>query len=106
MDDMFRCLYELLSIVNNGDLGRLDTYFSNHQDVIDQYKLNAQMLKEHCRLLALTKLCSGRQEMSYAEIASALSVSNAEAEMYIVLAIQYGLIEGKIDQIKEGFTVT
>lgn len=99
-------LYELLNIVNNGDLTRLNAFFENHSEVIERYQLNATVLKDHCRLLALTKLCSGCQHMSYSEIASALSVSSVEAEVYIVLAIQYGLIEGKIDQIKEEFTVT
>ena len=99
-------LYELLNIVNNGDLTRLNAYFEHHSDVMDHYQLNGTVLKDHCRLLALTKLCSGCQLMTYSEIASALGVSSAEAEVYIVLAIQYGLIEGKIDQIKEEFTVS
>lgn len=100
-----RNLYELLNIVNNGDLVRLEAFFGKAGDVLTQYQLSADVLKEHCRLLALTKLCSGCQQMSYSEIAHSLNVTPAEAEVFIVLAIQYGLIQGRMDQIKEEFTV-
>lgn len=103
---MTSLLYELLNFVNNGDLTHLDTFFENHADIINQYDLDGKMLKEHSCLLALTKLCSGCQQMTYSDIAKAIQVTPAEAEMMLVLAIQYGLIEGKIDQIKEEFTVT
>ena len=100
-----RNLYELLNIIYNGDLVRLEAFIEKHCDVLSKYQLSTVVLKEHCRLFALTKLCSSCQQMSYSEIAHSLNVTPAEAEVFIVLAIQYGLIEGKIDQIKEEFTV-
>jgi hypothetical protein len=44
--------------------------------------------------------------MTYMEIAKELCVPKEEAEQYIVNAIQTGLIEGRMDQIKEEFAVT
>ena len=98
-------MYELYSIVNNGDLGRLESYLSSHQAIVSDNSLNADLLMDHCRLLALTKICSSKHQMNYGEIASSLKVQSEEVEMYLVRAVQFGLVEGKIDQIKEEFTV-
>ena len=43
--------------------------------------------------------------MSYEDIAKELQVSRDETEQYIVKAVQSGLVEGHMDQIKEEFTV-
>ena len=44
--------------------------------------------------------------MTYMEIAKELDVPKEEAEQYIVNAVQMGLVEGRMDQIKEEFAVT
>ena len=63
------------------------------------------MLLQRARLLALAKFCSSRYLMSYEDIAKELQVSRDEAEQYIVKAVQSGLVEGHMDQIKEEFAV-
>ena len=68
--------------------------------------MNEEVIREHCRILALAKLCSSRQQMSYEEIAKALNIAPSEVEKCIVDAIKANLVEGKMDQIKMEFVVT
>lgn len=68
--------------------------------------MSEETLMQHARLLALAKFCSRHSSMSYEDIAKELQVSREEAEQYIVGAVQSGLVEGHMDQIKEEFAVT
>ena len=98
-------LARLLTIVNSGDLNGLEELIQS-SSVISTYQLNEEVIREHCRILALAKLCSSRQQMSYEEIAKALNIAPSEVEKCIVDAIKANLVEGKMDQIKKEFVVT
>ena len=99
-------LFDLLLIVNSGDFQRLPDFLNNHQDLLLQHQLDQATLMQRARLLCLARLCGSRSQMTYMEIAKELCVPKEEAEQYIVNAIQTGLIEGRMDQIKEEFAVT
>ena len=109
-------LFDLLLIVNSGDFQRLPDFLNNHQDLLLQHRcyslqvwyveLDQATLMQRARLLCLARLCGSRSQMTYMEIAKELCVPKEEAEQYIVNAIQTGLIEGRMDQIKEEFAVT
>lgn len=61
---------------------------------------------QRTRLLCLTRLCGSRSQMTYMEIAKELCIPKEMVEQSIVNAVQAGLIEGRMDQIKEEFAVT
>ena len=112
-------LAELLAIVNSGDLKALEALISS-TDVLAKYRkaarhlspseLNEKVIRDHCRIMALAKLCSAHQQMSYEDIAKALAIPQAEVEACIVAVMQIHLSqplpEGKMNQIKEEFVVT
>ncbi|KAK8832651.1 hypothetical protein WA577_004910 [Blastocystis sp. JDR] len=98
-------LAELLAIVNSGDLKALEALISS-TDVLAKYQLNEKVIRDHCRIMALAKLCSAHQQMSYEDIAKALAIPQAEVEACIVAAVKAHLVEGKMNQIKEEFVVT
>ena len=108
-------LAELLAIVNSGDLKALEALISS-TDVLAKYRkasrhlspseLNEKVIRDHCRIMALAKLCSAHQQMSCEDIAKALAIPQAEVEACIVAAVKAHLVEGKMNQIKEEFVVT
>lgn len=99
-------LFDLLCIVNSGDLQRLPGFLTSHQSLLSQHQLDQTTLMQRARLLSLARLCGSRSMMTYMEIAKELDVPKEEAEQYIVNAVQMGLVEGRMDQIKEEFAVT
>lgn len=99
-------LFDLLHVVNRGDIGSLQTFVQEHPEVLSEHELDGETLLKHCRILAFTKLCSGKQQMSYQEIAEHLMVPVSEAEQYVVDVVKSGLVEGKMDQIKGEFVVS
>lgn len=74
--------------------------------MLAKYQLNEKVIRDHCRIMALAKLCSAHQQMSYEDIAKALAIPQAEVEACIVAAVKAHLVEGKMNQIKEEFVVT
>lgn len=101
-----RHLFDLLHVVNRGDIRSLQTFVQDHPEVLNEHDLDGETLLKHCRMLAFTKLCSGKQQMSYQEIADHLMVPVSEAEQYVVDVVKSGLVEGKMDQIKGEFVVS
>ena len=93
-------LAELLAIVNSGDLKALEALISS-TDVLAKYRkaarhlspseLNEKVIRDHCRIMALAKLCSAHQQMSYEDIAKALAIPQAEVEACIVAVMQIHL---------------
>ena len=53
------------------------------------------------RLLSMVSLAQANKELTYASIASALHIGKDEVEMWVMEAIRNGLVNAKMDQIRE-----
>lgn len=101
-----RDLFQLLHLVNKGDISGLEEFARDHAEVLSEYELSATTLLRQCRMLAFTKLCNGKQLITYEEIAKQMHVPENEAEQCVVDVVKNGLVEGKMDQLKGEFVVS
>ena len=103
-------LYSLLTIFTEGTFEEYqnflaasskNSFFSKHTD------LSEEQCTRNMRLLSLCTLASESKtpEISYTQIATALDVSRAEVEDWVIAARGSGLIDAKMDQIREVITV-
>lgn len=92
--------------MNNGDITSLEAFVKDHSEVLSEFELSESSLLRQCRMLAFTKLCNGKQLMTYKEIAEHLHVPESEAERCVVDVVKNGLVEGKMDQMKGEFVVS
>ena len=101
-----RNLFQLLHLVNKGDIAGLEAFVKEHAEVLSEFELSETTMLRQCRMLAFTKLCNGKQLMTYEEIAKHLHVPENEAERCVVDVVKNGLVEGKMDQLKGEFVVS
>lgn len=101
-----RNLFQLLHLVNRGDIAGLEAFVKEHAEVLSEFEFCEDTLLRQCRMLAFTKLCNAKQLMTYAEIAEHLHVPENEAERCVVDVVKNGLVEGKMDQMKGEFVVS
>ncbi|CDH52372.1 eukaryotic translation initiation factor 3subunit m [Lichtheimia corymbifera JMRC:FSU:9682] len=93
--------YELLDVFLNGDLNTYKTFAAANADLMKRLDADSNVRK--IRLLALASLgCENlTRELSYAEIAKSLDISEDEVEMWVIDVIRAGLVEAKLDQLNK-----
>lgn len=64
----------------------------------------AGLTHEEClrkqRVLALAGLASGREELSYAQVAQELGVEEGEVEAWVIEAVGAGVVDARLDQTR------
>ncbi|KAI7882190.1 PCI-domain-containing protein [Lichtheimia hyalospora FSU 10163] len=93
--------YELLDVFLNGNLDTYKTFAAANADLMKRLDADSNVRK--IRLLALASLgCENlTRELSYAEIAKNLDISEDEVEMWVIDVIRAGLVEAKLDQLNK-----
>lgn len=93
--------YELLDVFLNGNLNTYKTFAAANADLMKRLDADSNVRK--IRLLALASLgCENlTRELSYAEIAKNLDISEDEVEMWVIDVIRAGLVEAKLDQLNK-----
>ncbi|KAG0166742.1 hypothetical protein DFQ28_008639 [Apophysomyces sp. BC1034] len=93
--------YELLDVFLNGTLSAYKAFASKHTDLIK--RLNGDNNVQKIRLLSLASLGSENlaRELTYAEIAKSLEISEEDVEMWVIDVIRAGLVEAKLDQLNK-----
>jgi len=95
-------LYSLLTIFTEGKLEDYKGFCSKNGDALfKEHGLSAEECTRNMRLLSLCSLASEKQEIPYSEIASALAVEKTEVENWVISAKGSGLMDAKMDQIRE-----
>jgi len=91
--------FELLDVFLNGTLSTYQTFATAHTSLIKDADKNIHKM----RLLSLASLGSENlsRELTYAEIASNLQISEDEVEMWVIDVIRAGLVEAKLDQLNK-----
>ncbi|KAH8118642.1 PCI-domain-containing protein [Phellopilus nigrolimitatus] len=100
-------LFDLLQIFNKQGLTEFKGWQENNQSTLDEYKLDASKLEQKIRLLILSELGFSKigQNVSYAEIASALQIEQSEVEKWVIDVIRAGLLSGKLSQTSQSLLV-
>lgn len=100
-------VFELLKIFVAGSRAELEQWASKNKEVLTRLDLDLDALSRKMRLLDLATLCarSVSAEVSYADIAQVLGVSDDEVEAWVIDVIRAGLVSGKLSQVKQSFRV-
>ncbi|KAH8550336.1 hypothetical protein BGW37DRAFT_498949 [Umbelopsis sp. PMI_123] len=93
--------FDLLNIFLNGNLQEYNKFAAQHQDLLANYDAESNITK--MRLLSLASLGSENlsRELTYADIAAALEISEGDVEMWVIDVIRAGLVEAKLDQLNK-----
>ncbi|KAI9914168.1 hypothetical protein PsorP6_006643 [Peronosclerospora sorghi] len=99
-------LFELLDIVSTKTLKEFVAFQARAGRVFTDNGLQEAELIDTMRLFTLCTLPTGFKEISYADIASLLDVSEDDIEKWVVRAITAGLVHAKIDQLARTVTIS
>ncbi|KAI8391440.1 uncharacterized protein BYT42DRAFT_556858 [Radiomyces spectabilis] len=91
--------YQLLDVFLNGTLSSYKTFAESNKNMIK----DADSYFRKMRLLSLASLGSENlsRELTYAEIAKNLEISEDDVEMWVIDVIRAGLVEAKLDQLNK-----
>jgi len=93
-------LYKLLQIFANENLKAFQQFTAENSTFLSSVGLNEKACENKMRLLSLMSLASGAEELTFGSIASELDVKEIEVPRWVVSAVSAGLLEAKIDGIR------
>ncbi|KAG7884311.1 hypothetical protein KL938_002183 [Ogataea parapolymorpha] len=94
-------LYNLLSIYKDSNLEDFATLSKD----LSSYNINIDNLTNKLKLVAVTRIASKKNHLSYAEISDELHIALDQVEEFLIKCIKSGLIAGRLDQNKEQFYI-
>jgi len=94
-------LLQLLKIFVSGSYDDLVKFNAENPDFIKSAGLDHEECVRKVRILSLATLAAANQEVPYPMIAKALGVSEDEVELWVIMAIGEGILEGKMDQLRK-----
>jgi len=98
--------FTILRVFVNENFEGFKTFHDKHPDFIKNAGLNFEDCLRKIRLLTLATLASNQQEITYAQVAKSLQISENEVEFFVIGAISENLISAKMDQIKRTIYIT
>ncbi len=103
----FSDLWNLLHIVCDGLLDEFLQWHtkSNAITLANKYNIDYSIILKNLRLLKICLLCGNTSRLNYSDIAVAIQVDVDDVELWIVDAIDVGLIEGNMDQMNGTLTI-
>jgi len=93
-------LVQLLEIFRSGTIDDFQKFEKANASVFKTYDIDTKVTLDKVRLLSLATLAEGKQELSLAEVAKGLQVKEDDVEMWIVKGIGCGVIDGRLDQVR------
>ncbi|KAG7763997.1 hypothetical protein KL946_003437 [Ogataea haglerorum] len=94
-------LYKLLSIYKDSNLEDFATLCKD----LSAYNIDIDNLTNKLKLVAVTRIASKKNQLSYAEISDELHIALDQVEEFLIKCIKSGLIAGRLDQDKEQFYI-
>lgn len=99
-------LFQLLKIFAEDTLAEYNAFQSAHAGYMESVGVDAEQGLHTMRLLTLCSLASSASTVPYAKVSEALSVPVEEVEGWVVQAIELGLMEGRMNQLKQEMEVS
>lgn len=95
-------LYELLKIVQHGDLSEYKTFLQTNGKILTEYNLDAASCETNMRILTVCSLTNQHEaDIPYNEIATAIQQDISYVESTVIQAIASGLLSAKMDQLNQ-----
>jgi len=91
-------LLELLKIFAEGSPAAYTQFHDSHPGFLESLGLTHQDCQQKQRVLALTALAFGRDEVAYGEVAKELGVDEGEVETWIIDVVAMGIVDARLDQ--------
>jgi len=104
-DERQKKLYKLLQIFANENLKAFQLFTTENPTFLSSVGLNEKACENKMRLLSLMTLASGAEELTFSSISSELDVKELEVPRWVVSAVSAGLLEAKIDRIRNVVSV-
>jgi translation initiation factor 3 subunit M len=98
--------FELLKLFAGENLDAFNKFYAANSAYVGGLGLNKEECVVKMRLLTLCSLASDKPEVTYAEIAKALEVSEGEVEPWAIKAITGSLMDAKMDQLNKTLVVS
>lgn len=93
-------LVQLLEIFRSGTIDDFKKFEKANASVFKTYDIDASAAFDKVRLLSLATIAEGKKELTLAEVAKGLQVPETDVETWVVKAIGHGVIEGRLDQVR------
>jgi translation initiation factor 3 subunit M len=96
-------LWKLLKIFQEGKLSDFQSYLKQNGGAatLTQWGLDADACEKHMKVLSLCSLAAEHEEIPYQVIADTLAITPDKVESQVILAVNSGLLEAKMDQLTQ-----
>lgn len=98
-------LFRLLEIVSTGSVSDYEAFHAAHPGAVSAAGLEHTALLRAMRLLTLCSACSTKASLSYAEVAEAISVPEADVESWLIDGIDAKVIDVQINEADKAIAV-
>jgi len=105
-DSKYSKIYQLLKIFAGETLDAFKSFTNANPGYLKQLGLDEDQLTHKMKLLTLASLAASNHEITYAAIAKALQINADDVEGWVITAISEGLLEAKMNQLKNTVRVT
>jgi translation initiation factor 3 subunit M len=94
-------LFALLKIFAEDTLAAYNHFHESHPGFLESVGLTHEECLRKQRVLALAGLASGREELTYAQVAQELGVDEGEVESWVIEAVGAGVMDARLDQTRQ-----
>jgi translation initiation factor 3 subunit M len=84
----------------SGDYSKYSKAAPGAKAVFDKFGFDAANANHRARLMALANKCAGVEALSFAEIAAAIQVDEADVESWIIDVVRAGFVEAKVNGLE------
>ena len=91
-------VYELLEIFASGTCQQFQEFVSKQGAFLSEAGIDIDSARSSVSLSAFSRLCSGQQVVSYADVAKALNITEDEVEFVTIEAVTQGIVDVRLNQ--------
>ena len=104
--DLNTSLHGLLQVFEEGKIPNCNAFCKSNSGkatLLQQFGLDAEVCQQHMHILSLCSLTSEHEEIPYSVIDETLKLksSNAQVESWVIAAVGTGLLQAKMDQLRQ-----
>eukprot|EP00043_Microstomoeca_roanoka_P028960 m.20284 g.20284 ORF g.20284 m.20284 type:complete len:399 (+) comp8849_c0_seq1:318-1514(+) len=99
-------IYKVVDALTKGDLAAYKAIIAANSGIYNELNVDAAAVERRVQLMSVAAFCSNKTQVTFAELAAGLGVSEEEAEDLVVDATCQSLMEATIDQMQRVISVT
>ncbi|EGD73674.1 hypothetical protein PTSG_12306 [Salpingoeca rosetta] len=98
--------YKLLEVLTKGDVPGFNIVCQEHPSAFTDLGLDQEQVATRVQLMALAKFCAKKTQVTFAEVASGLSIQEDQVEQLVINALRHSVLEATIDDVNKVVNVT